>query len=189
MLDDAEWLLERTPQKSWGFMIRPIIHEKQYGLWIGEYMPNNKITREEILFGGGSSTISELLLEYEESRVGEREIDRKIDIETLRRTLPESNIIQDFKYFVCPEERFYNRCPRLEEIYKAIKERCGSAKRLHYSQVAVIISGIDKCYDVIICPLLASPNALERILIFDKILRSRKIGRMKIADRNIIEVS
>lgn len=190
LLDDAEWLLERTSQRSWGFMIRPIVHEKQYGLWIGEYMPNNnKITREEILFGRGSLTMSRLLLKYEENRVSEREINRKISIETLKKILPESNIIQDFKYLVCPEERFYSKCPRLEEIYKAIKGRCGSAKRLHYSQVAEIISRADKCYDVIICPLLASPNALERVLILDKVLRSRKIGRMKITDKNVVEVS
>ncbi|MEM1514799.1 MAG: hypothetical protein QXH24_01925 [Candidatus Bathyarchaeia archaeon] len=181
LLDDAEWLLERTPQRSWGFMIRSIIKEKHYGLWIGEYMPdNNKVIREEMLFSKGSSVISKILLKHSENRVSDKEVDRKINIDTLKKMLPESNIIRDFKHFTCPEERFYNRCPCIEEIYKIIGERCSYAPRLYYSRVAEIIFRVNKCHDVIICPLQASPNALERIFVLTKILQSRRIGKIKV---------
>ncbi|MEM2272865.1 MAG: hypothetical protein QXX56_01450 [Candidatus Bathyarchaeia archaeon] len=190
LLDDAEWLLERTQQRSWGFMIRPVIQNGRSGLWIGEYVPtNNQIVQEEILFSKGSSTISKLLLKYAENKVNERKINRRIDVSALKKMLPESNIIQSFKYYVCPEERFYEKCPHIKEIYKAIEEKCGSSTKLYYSRVAEIISSIDKCHDVLICPLLASPNAFERILILNNILRNKKIGKIKIIDKSVIEVS
>lgn len=189
LLDDAEWLLERTPQRSWGFMIRPVIKEKGYGLWIGEYMPgNNRVLREEMHFSRGASAISKLLLRYSENKISERAINKILNVDTLRSKLPESNIIQDFKYFICPEERLYSKCPRVEEIYRAILERSGSFSRLHYSQVAEIISRINKCNDVIICPLTAPPNAFERIFTLNKVLRSRRIGEINI-DESAIKIS
>lgn len=191
LLDDAEWLLERTPQRTWGFMIRSIINNGQYGLWIGEYTPSSdKVTREETIFSRGSSTLSKLLLKYDNGIISEKEINRRInDVETLRKLLPESNIIRDFQYFVCPKERLYSRCPHVGEIYEALKERYYSAGRLHYFQAAEIMSKINKCRDVIICPLTASPNALESLLLLDKVLRNRKIGCIRIVDRNNIELS
>lgn len=189
LLDDAEWLLERTQQKSWGFMIRPIIQEKQYGLWIGEYMPDNsRVILEEILFSKGSSAISKLLFKYSENKVSEKEVNRRVNVDTLKKMLPESNIIRDFKYFTCPEERFYNRCPCIEEIYRVIGERYGYAPRLYYSRVAEIISSVNKCHDIIICPLQASPNALERIFVLNRILQSRRIGEIKIINRSLVKV-
>lgn len=190
LLDDAEWLLERTAQRSWGFIMRPVIHGKQIGLWIGEYtLGSNKVIREEILFGRGPASISRLLLKYSEGRVGEKEINRRLSIDTLKKALPESRIIQDFKYFTCPEGRLYSRCPGIEDICRLLREKVGSEGRLSYSQVAEIISKAGKCNDVIICPLLAPPNTLERILILDRVLRSRKIGAIEILNGGIVKVS
>ncbi|MEM1883386.1 MAG: hypothetical protein QXE14_02140 [Candidatus Bathyarchaeia archaeon] len=188
LLDDAEWLLERTPQRSWGFMMRPIIKEGSYGLWIGEYEPeNNRVVREEVHFSRGASTISKLLLRYAVNKISERVINKMLNVDTLRNKLPESNIIQDFKYFICPEERLYSKCPRIEEIYRAILKRSNSVSRLHYSQVAEIISRINKCNDVIICPLTAPPNAFERLFTLNKVLRSRRMGEINIYE-NVIKV-
>lgn len=190
LLDDAEWLLERTPQRSWGFMIRPIIQDGFCGLWVGEYKPDiNQVIREEILFSKGSSAISKLLLKYVENKVSEKEINRRVNVDVLKRMLPESNIIQNFKYYICPEEKFYEKCPYIERIYRILGEKYGLFARLHYSQVAEIISNINKCQDVLICPLLASPNTFERILILNKVLKSRKIGEVKVVDKSTVKVS
>ncbi|MEM2559215.1 MAG: hypothetical protein QXF59_00235 [Candidatus Bathyarchaeia archaeon] len=188
LLDDTEWLLERTPQRSWGFMIRPIIQDGLYGLWIGEYTPNsNQVIREETLFGKGSSIISKLLVRYIENKVSEREINRRISIDALKKMIPESNIIRDFKYYICPEERFYGKCPLIEKIYKAIGEKYDSFTRLYCSQITEIISSVNKCHDVLICPILASPNALERIIILNKVLKNRRIGEIKINSKGSVQ--
>lgn len=190
LLDDAEWLLERTQQRSWGFMLRPVIQDGRYGLWIGEYMPNNnQIIREEIIFSKGSSKISNLLMRYAEDKVGEKKINEIMEISVLKKMLPESNIIRGFKYYVCPEDWIYKRCPYVKEIYRAIGEKYGSSVKLYYSRVAEIMSSINKCDDVIICPLLASPNAFERILVLNNILRSSKVGEMKILDKSTVKIS
>ncbi|MEM0050558.1 MAG: hypothetical protein QXW39_08525 [Candidatus Bathyarchaeia archaeon] len=190
LLDDAEWLLERTQQRSWGFMLRPVIQNGCYGLWIGEYMPNNnRVIREEIIFSKASSKISKLLMRYAEDKASERKIDRIMDISVLKKMLPESNIIRGFKYYICPEDWIYKRCPYAKEIYRAIEEKYGSSIKLYYSRVAEMMPSINKCDDVLICPLLASPNAFERILILNNILRSSKIGEIKVLDKNTIRIS
>ncbi|MEM1530148.1 MAG: hypothetical protein QXL20_01520 [Candidatus Bathyarchaeia archaeon] len=190
LIDDAEWLLERTPQRSWGFMIRPIFEGERYGLWIGEYGPgSNQIFREEILFDAGSSAISRLLSKYAEHRVDEGKLRRRLTLKTLRRRLSNSEIVRNFKHYICPLERFYRDCPHIEKIYRAIRERYSAGSRIRYSLISDIIFGIKQCDDVIICPLLSSPNALDTIINLNKALRSRRLGEMKIIDGSTVEIT
>lgn len=187
--DDAEWLLERTPQRSWGFLMRPIVHNELYGLWIGEYGPvSNRVIREERLFDENSSAISRILLKYGDGEVDEGEVYRRLTIKSLKRRLPNSKIIRDFKYYFCPRERLYRDCPHVERIYRAIKERYGVGARIHYSAVADIIFSMKPCDDIIICPLHSSPNKFESIIKLNMALRSRKIGEIKIIDRSLVEI-
>ena len=190
LLDDAEWLLERTSQRSWGLMIRPITDGERHGLWIGEYAPHsNQIIREEIVFSENSSSISKLLLDYANHRISEKKLSKKLTLDALKRKLRESKIVQDFKHYTCSSERFYKKCPYIEKIYKAIKEKYGLGAKIRYSLVAEIIAGIKPCEDVIICPLLSSPNTFERIINLNRALRSRKLGEIKIIDQNMVEIT
>jgi len=190
LLDDAEWLLERTSQRSWGFMIRPVIDGERYGLWIGEYAPhNNQIVREEIIFDRSSSSISKLLFNYADHKISERKLSKKLALDTCKKKLKKSKIIQDFKHYICPIERFYKDCPHIERIYKIIKEKYGLGAKIRYSLVAEIIASIKPCEDVILCPLFSSPNTFERIISLNKALRSRKLGEIKIIDRNMVEIT
>lgn len=188
-LDDAEWLLERTTQRSWGFMIRPIAYGERCGLWIGEYAPNsNQIIREETIFSGNSSSISKLLFDYGDHKISEKKLSRKLTLKVCKEKLQESRIIQDFKHYICPSERFYNSCPHVEGIYKTIMEKYGLGAEIHYSMMAEIIANIKPCEDVIICPLLSSPNTFERVINLNKALRSRKLGEIKIIDRSMVKI-
>lgn len=189
LLDDAEWLLERTPQRSWGFMIRPIIRNEFCGLWIGEYGPlSNRVVRGEMLFDRNSSGISRILLKYANNEISESEVARRLTIKSLKRMLPGSMIIRDFKYYICPMERFYKDCPHIEKIYRAVRERYGAGARIRYSIVADIIFGMKPCDDVIICPLLSSPNRFESIIRLNMALRSRRLGEIKIIERSLVEI-
>lgn len=189
LLDDAEWLLERTQQRSWGFIIRPISRDGCFGLWIGEYGPgSNRIIREEMLFDKNSSNISKNLFKYAGHEIEEEEIAKRIKIDYLKKKLSKSNIIRDFKHYICPEERFYKSCPYIEEIYRAIKKKYGTRVKISCSKISEIISSVDLCHDVVICPLTLPPNATERIINLNKALRSRGIGEIKIVDGDFAEV-
>lgn len=190
LIDDAEWLLERTPQRSWGFMIRPIADGEHYGLWIGEYGPgSNQILREETLFDANSSAVARLLFKYAEHRVDEGELRRRLTLKTLKRRLLNSEIVRGFKHYTCPLERFYRDCPHIERIYRAIRERYNVGSRTRYSLISDIIFGVKPCDDIIICPLLSSPNAFEAIINLNKALRSRRLGEIKIIDGSTVEIT
>ena len=61
--DDAEWILERTPERSLGFLIRPMRKNDEKGIWIAEY--NNKgLNREEYLFDYHSASLSNIILNH-----------------------------------------------------------------------------------------------------------------------------
>ncbi|MBS7654608.1 MAG: hypothetical protein QXR06_04300 [Candidatus Bathyarchaeia archaeon] len=190
LIDDAEWLLERTPQRSWGFMIRPVASGERCGLWIGEYGPHvNQIIREELLFDEGSSALGRMLFDYMNHKVSERKIRRKMTLDFCKKKLCSSAIIQGFKYYACPVERFYKSCPHVERIYRSLKGKYVRGSRVHYSLVADVIFSVKQCEDILICPLLASSNAFEAIINLNRALRYRKIGEIKIADRNMVEIS
>lgn len=190
LLDDAEWLLERTPQRSWGFMVRPVANGERCGLWIGEYGPHgNQVIREELLFDERSSTLSKMLFDYMNHRISERKIRRKMTLDFFKKKLRSSEIIQGFKYYACPVERLYKSCPHVEGIYRNLEEKYGKGSRIHYSIAAEVIFSVKQCEDILICPLLASSNAIEAIINLNRALRYRKIGEIKIADRNMVEIS
>lgn len=189
LLDDAEWLLERTPQRSWGFMIRPITDGKRYILWVGEYSPHiNQIVREEIISDRRASVISRILFSYADHKISERSVSKKITIENCKRILLESKIIRDFKYYICPRERFYKGCTHIKEIHRAIMERYNPGTKIRYSALAEMISEIKPCNDVIICPLLSSSNPFERIIILNEALKRCRLGEIKIIDQNMMEI-
>jgi hypothetical protein len=190
LLDDAEWLLERTPQKSWGFMIRPLIEGERYVLWIGEYGPHtNQIIREEIISDRRASSISKTLFNYANREISERSISKKITIENCKRMLPGSKIIQGFKHYICPRERFYKGCSRINEIYRVIRERCNPGTKIRYSALAEAISKIKPCDDVIICPLLLSSNSFEKIIALNETLKRQGLGEIKIINRDMVEIT
>lgn len=190
LIDDAEWLLERTPQRSWGFMIRPVASGERFGLWIGKYGPHlNQIIREELLFDENSSALGRMLFDYMNHKISEEKIRRKITLDFCKKNLRSSEIIQGFKYYTCHMERFYKSCPHVERIYRSLEEKYGRGSIVHYSLVADVIFSVKQCEDVLICPLLASSNAFEAIINLNRVLRYRKIGEIKIADRNMVEIS
>ncbi len=189
LLDDGEWLLERTPQRSWGFMIRPIAESEHLGLWIGEYGPgNNQIIREEFIFDRNASAISRLLFDYAAHKIGEGKVSGKLTFEACRRKLQGSKIIQDFKHYLCPTKRFYQNCLRAEKVYEIIREKYGVGAKIHYSLVMDVIRKVKPCEDVIICPLTSSSNTFETIINLNKALRNRKIGELKIINQNVVEI-
>lgn len=190
LLDDAEWLLERTPQRSWGIMIRPIMNGEKYGLWIGEYGPHtNRVISEEMTFDKGSSVLSRVLFKYAEHGIDESKVRRIVTIDVCKRRIRDSKIVQRFKYYRCPEDRFYKSCERVEEIYKAVKNRYGSEAKVHYSHILDIILNVEPCEDALICPFLSLPNPLERIINLNKALRSRKIGEIKIVNGSLMQIT
>ncbi|MEM2341636.1 MAG: hypothetical protein QXX94_03935 [Candidatus Bathyarchaeia archaeon] len=188
LLDDAEWLLERTPQRSWGFMIRPITDGERYILWIGEYGPHvNQIIREDIISDRNASFISKILFDHANRKISEKMVNKRITIEICKKLL-KSKIVQDFKYYICPRKRFYESCPHINEIYRVLKEKYSSEEKVHYSLVAEVISEIKPCNDVIICPLLFPPNSFERIINLNEVLKMRKLGEIKIIDQNMVKI-
>ena len=95
LLDDAEWLLERTHCRSRGFLIRVVMKGQKTGLWIGEYLCGKKgIVRQELIFQGYAGNISKAILDYASGRISEDNLLRRIRIENLREL--KSNIILDF---------------------------------------------------------------------------------------------
>ena len=187
LLDDAEWLLERTHCRSRGFLIRVVMKGSKTGLWIGEYLYGKKgIVRQELIFQGYVGNISKAILDYASGRISENNLLRRIRIENLREL--KSKIIRDFKYYYCPSNRFLYECSYVNEIYSRLVEKYGRENQIPYSLLAREIEKIEPCRDVIICPLVAS-NIFERILNLNRALKTRKIGEIKFVTPDFVEIT
>ena len=186
LMDDAEWLLERTPQKSRGFIIRPVGRAKQAGVWIGEYSNRaNRVVRQEILFDRGSSSLSKAVSNYATHKITERTLLDRVAIDALKKKL-KSGIIRDFKYYLCPIQRFYASCVHIERVYEALK-KYRDAEKIPYSVVAEEIEKTKPCDDVVMCPLMV-PNSLERVLNLAKALRSRGMGEIGFLGSDLVKI-
>ncbi len=187
LMDDAEWLVERTPQKSRGFIIRPIHKKKSSGLWIGEYNHrDNQVHRQEMLFDSGASTLYKMIKNYAAHKISEKKVIKKLRLEDLRKTL-KSKIINDFKYYVCPPDRFYYSCIEAEKIFDTLVKKYGKNKKIHYSEISKEIENVKPCKDIIVC-LLKVPNLLERIHNLNHAFKIRKIGEIKFTSPDNIEI-
>jgi len=187
LLDDAEWLLERTTNKSQGFLMRVVVKDGVRGLWIGEYLQGrNQICRQELIFGDSAEEIANLFIDYAEGRVSEGDFLDEVKIDNLRRRL-KSRIIRDFRYYGCPSDRFLYECPHVDEIYiRLVRKYCRGVK-VPYSLIVKEIRLEERCDDAILCPLAAS-NALERILNFNRALKTRGIGEIKFVSTDFVEI-
>ncbi|MFQ6096050.1 MAG: hypothetical protein ACE5NN_07890, partial [Candidatus Bathyarchaeia archaeon] len=186
LVDDAEWILERNPESN-GFILRPVSDGSHNGLWIGEYTyHSNEIRRHETLFDENAERISRLIMRYASREVSERELMKKLRIDLLKRRL-KSEIVQDFRYYVCPDDFFYYRCGNIEIVYRSLKEKYGKNIRAPYSSVADDILTLSRCPDVVNCPLKA-PNAFERIYNLNRALRSRGIGEIKFVSPGVVRI-
>jgi len=186
LLDDAEWLLERTHCKSRGFLIRVVMKGKKRGLWIGEYLHGKKgIVRQELIFQGYAENISRIILEYAGGRVSEENLLRRIRIENLREL--DSKVIHDFKYYYCPSNRFLHECPHVNDVYSRLVKKYGGEKWIPYSLLALEMEKIEPCKDVIICPLVAS-NMFERILNLNRALKIRRIGEIRFVTPDFVKI-
>jgi hypothetical protein len=187
LADDAEWLLERTPQKSRGFIIRPIHKDKHDGIWIGEYdYRGNQINRHDFLFDSDASVLCEIIRNYVAHKISEKRLMDKLNIEDLRRML-KSPIVKDFKYFACPLNRFYSSCVQVDKVYDVILKKYGKGKKVSYSDVAREIENAEPCEDVIVCPLIV-PNFFERVLNLNNALKARKLGEIKFTTSDNVEI-
>jgi len=187
LLDDAEWLLERTTSKSQGFLMRVVIKDGARGLWIGEYLQGrNQIYRQELIFGDSAEEIAELFIDYAEGRIPEGDFLDKVKIDNLRRHL-KSRIIRDFKYYGCPSDRFLYECPHVNKIYIRLVRKYGRGVKVPYSLIVKEIRLEERCNDAILCPL-ADSNALERILNLNRALKTRGIGEIRFVSPDFIEI-
>jgi len=187
LADDAEWLLERTPQKSRGFIIRPVRKDHQDGVWIGEYdYRGNQINRQEFLFNSDASVFCVMIKNYAAHKISEKRLLEKLSIEDLRKTL-KSTIVKDFKYYVCPVGRFYHSCTQVDRVYDALIKKYGRGKKVPYSEVAREIEYARPCEDVIVCPLMV-PNLFERVLNLNNALKIRKLGEIKFTTSDNVEI-
>jgi len=185
-VSDVEWVLERNPSSK-GFILRPIVCDGRYGLWIGEFTGyGNEVTRHEETYDREASRISRLIMKYSSHEITERKLIEMLSIDALKRRL-KSDIIRGFKYYTCPRERFYQSCGEVGRIYRELKGRYGKGRRISYSSIADEIAEMVRCEDVVVCPLKA-PNAFERIHNFDRALKSRGIGGIKFVKPGIIEI-
>jgi len=178
LTDDAEWLLERTPQKSKGFLIRSVSRDNEEGIWIGEYnYGGNQIDRQDLIFNNVGSALSKLIAGYADRRISEKKFMEKIAIESLKKKL-KSSIIQEFKYYTCPPDLFYNSCIHMEKVYRELIKKYGKDSRINYMLIVEEIARTKPCEDVIICPLMV-PNFFEEVLNLDKALKSRQLGAIE----------
>jgi len=188
LLDDAEWLLERTPQKSRGFIIRPVRKCQKCGVWIGEYdHRGNQINRQEMLFGSNAGIYCAIIGNLARKRFSEKKLIEKFNLENLRKTI-ESSIIRDFKYYICPPTRFYHSCTQVEKIYNLLVQKYGKGKKVPYSEIAKEIENANPCEDVIVCPLMVS-NLFERVLNLNDALKIRKLGELRFKSSDNIEIA
>ena len=187
LLDDAEWLLERTSRKSRGFLMRVVIKNGKKGIWIGEYTHGEKqISRQDFIFEDSAETVSKMIMNYVNGKVSEENLLKNIRIENLRKHL-NSRIVRDFKHYHCPSYRFLYECPYVDKMYSRLTERCGRGKKIPYSLLAEEIERIETCKDVIICPLSVS-NMFERVLNLNKAFKTRKLGEIKFIASDFIEI-
>jgi len=188
LLDDAEWLLERTPQRSRGFIMRVILKKDgKKGVWIGEYHQGEKqICQQDFLFDDSVEAIYKLIMDYINGKISEEKILRRIRVEDLKKHL-KSRIIRDFKHYHCPQYRFLYECPYVYSMYFKLVEKYGKGKKIPYSLVAEEIERIERCEDVIVCPL-AAPNLFERILNLNKAFKTRKLGEIRFVSPDFIEI-
>jgi hypothetical protein len=110
----------------------------------------------------------------------------KLNIEDLGKLL-KSSIVKDFKYYVCPINRFYNSCIQVDKVYDAILKKYGKGKKVSYSEVAREIENAKPCEDIIVCPLMV-PNFFERVLNLNNALKTRKLGEIKFTTSDNIEI-
>ena len=187
LLDDAEWLLERTSRRSRGFMMRIVIKDGKRGIWIGEYPEGEgRISRQEIIFEDSDGSVSKAILDYVNRRVSEEGLLRRIRVENLRKAL-NSEILRDFKHYRCPPYRFLHECPHIEAIYSRLTELYGKGGKVPYSLIVEEIKGIQTCRDVIVCPL-SSPNLFERLLNLNKAFKSRRLGEIRFSKPDFVEI-
>jgi len=188
LLDDAEWLLERTSRKSRGFLMRIVIKEGKKGIWIGEYDQGKKqIGRQDFIFGDSAEAVGKIILDYVNRKISEESLIEKIKIEKLRRHL-NSRIIRDFKHYYCPSYRFLYECPYIEKMYSKLIKKYGRNEKIPYSLLAEETEKIERCRDVIVCPLSA-PNLFERILNLNKAFKTRKLGEIRFVAPDFIEIT
>jgi len=187
LLDDAEWLLERTSRKSRGFLIRVVIKNGKRGIWIGEYTQGDKqIGRQDFIFEDSAEAVSKMIMDYVNRKISEENLLEKIRIENLRKHL-NSRIVRDFKHYYCPSYRFLYECPYVDKMYSRLIERYGRGIKIPYSLAAEEIEQIETCEDVIICPL-SVPNLFERILNLNKAFKTRRLGEIKFITPDFIEI-
>jgi len=188
LIDDAEWLLERSTQKSRGFILRPIRRNGQRGMWIGEYDHGaSQIRRQEFLFDEGASTLAGLISSYASKKISEKRINKIIAIEALKNKL-NSMIVKGFKYYSCPPEYLYQRCVDVKRLYGELVRKYGRGKKISYALVAEEIEKTKPCEDVIVCPLMV-PNLFERVLNLNKALKSRKLGEIRFLTPGMVEIT
>jgi len=187
LLDDAEWLLERTSRKSRGFLMRVVVKEGKKGVWIGEYNQGKKqIDRQDFIFGDSAEALSKTILDYMNRRISEENLLEKIKVENLKKHL-NSRIVRDFKHYHCPPYRFLYKCPYVEKMYSKLIKRYGRKKKIPYSLVAEEIERVERCEDVIVCPL-SVPNLFERILNLNKAFKTRKLGEIRFVTSDFIKI-
>jgi hypothetical protein len=187
LVDDAEWLLERTSQKSRGFILRPVRKDGRDGLWIGEYdFRGNQINRQESLFDPEASTLCTAIKNFALRKVSEKRLLEKLSIENLRKTL-KSNIVRGFRFYACPFERFYRSCVQVDRIYAELVMKYGKGVKVHYFKIAKEIEKANPCEDVVVCPLM-TPNLFERVLNLNNALRIRKLGEIKFTGSDNVEI-
>lgn len=188
LLDDAEWLLERTQRRSRGFIMRIIIRNGKRGVWIGEYAQGEKqIRRQDFIFEDSAEAVSKMILDYVNRKISEENLLGKIRIENLRKHL-NSRIIRDFKHYRCPSYRFLHECPYVDKMYSRLTERYGKGKKIPYSLLTEEIERIETCRDVIICPLTV-PNLFERTLNLNKAFKTRRLGEIRFTAPDFIEIT
>ena len=91
LTDDAEWLLERTPQKSRGFIIRPITTNNQEGIWVGEYNQHSQISRQDFLFCEQAHNLSKTITDYFQRKITDEKLIEKIDSGHLKKRLSQDH--------------------------------------------------------------------------------------------------
>lgn len=110
---------------------------------------------------------------------------KKISAEELKKNL-KSDIVQNFKKYVCPTDYIYSSCIHVKKIYEDLFRKINKDK-IHYSLVSKEIEKKVPCGDVIVCPLLV-PNSFERVLNLNKDLKSLELGELRIKTSDIIEI-
>jgi len=180
---DAEWVLERSSKTS-GFIVRPIGNVDEEGLWIGEYRKNT-ITREERFYDEDVKTIRKIV----EGCKDEEDVKKKLGIDILKEKL-KSEIVQDFRYFWCPEEKGILKCPNVEVIRDSLRNESENSKGvIRCFEVVDAISKHNSCpYTNMYCPL-KDPNEYNRVLSYIKLLKKyHRNDKIELGDWDSIHI-